>query len=291
MGNIREYYKDGKIKFVGQFDPNLNTSMLGGNILLEGDCISYYHNGKKQSINHYVSGDKDGIQYFYYPNGQIYCTLKYIARYAGLRPMQLKWDCYNLNGAEICKAGNGQWVIYDADYKNISCSGSLKNGQMDGEWHGVFWDIDSIKYVLKFKEGVRESGIGYDRAGIAYPFTEEKELTNYDGGVILFIERFKNHLHLPKNADGKKQSVDSLRISFTVEKDGHTSGFDVLGTATPELKVALSDAMAKCQHWLAGRLYGLPYRTKITIPLIFSHGYQHSSYEETVIINQKILGF
>src|SRR6185312_9759952 len=78
LKNIREYYKDGKIKFVGKFDPKLNTSFLMGNISLSGMCINYYPNGRKKSITRYLRGNKDGMEYLYYPNGQIYCTLKYI---------------------------------------------------------------------------------------------------------------------------------------------------------------------------------------------------------------------
>lgn len=182
LKNIREYYKNGQIKFAGKFDPKLNTSFLMGSISLSGNCISYYPNGKKQSITHYVRGDKDGMEYLYYPNGQIYCTVKYI--FQGSYSIGLKWECYDNKGLQICKEGNGRWLTYDDNYTYVSSSGQVKDGRMDGEWRGIIWDVDSIKYVVNYNKGLWRSGIGYDRYGKAYPFKKEREPTNYRGGYL-----------------------------------------------------------------------------------------------------------
>ena len=292
LKNIREYYRNGKIKFVGKFDPELNGGLLiGGRIAFSGDCISYYPNGKKENVSHYKNGKKDGKEYLYYPNGQIYCTLKNIPQGLSFSSKALKWECYNRNGDMTCNNGNGQWISYDDDYKNISMSGTVKDGLMEGEWHGTVWDVDSIKYVLTYSKDIFKSGTGYDKAGTAYPFTKERDQTHYRYGPITFIEVFKSRLHLPKDAAGKKMSIDSVAISFTVEKDGHTSNFEAIGNVSPELKNALTDAMAKCQDWIPGRFYGVPYRTRILLPLNFYHGYSDRSYDKAIAFKEQVLGF
>lgn len=291
LNNVKEYYKNGKIKFVGKFDPELNVGPLNGRILCSGDCISYYPNGKKQNISHYNRGKKDGKEYLYYPNGQIYCILKNVPQGVSFSPKALKWECYDLNGAMTCSNGNGQWIIYDDDYKNVSSRGLVRGGLMDGDWHGTVWDVDSIRYVLTYSKDNVKSGIGYDKAGTAYSFTKEREPTRYKSGPITFIEVFKGRLRLPKNAAGKKMSIDSVAISFTVEKDGHTTDFDAVGNVSPELKNALADAMAKCQDRIPGRFYGIPYRTRIMLPLNFYHGYSSHSYDKTITFKEQVLGF
>ena len=44
--NIKEYYRNGKVKLIGKSEPLLDKFKFGL-ISLSGDCISYYPNGKK----------------------------------------------------------------------------------------------------------------------------------------------------------------------------------------------------------------------------------------------------
>ena len=76
--NVKEFYRNGKIKFIGKTDPDvLNADpKKTGVLFLTGDCINYFPSGKRQSITHYSRGQKDGDEYLFYPDGRIYCYLK-----------------------------------------------------------------------------------------------------------------------------------------------------------------------------------------------------------------------
>lgn len=86
----------------------------------------------------------------------------------------LRLDCYNLKGVARSVEGNGKWIMYDKDFKNIVVSGQVKAGLMEGEWHGRIMDDDSTRYTNTYYKGIFKSGVGSDKSGIAYPFTHDK---------------------------------------------------------------------------------------------------------------------
>ena len=166
---------------------------------------------------------------------------------------------------------------------------------MEGVWKGHVMYPDSIGYTYIYNKGLFESGVGYNKSGIAYPFTHDRELPNYRDGQITFFKVFTNHLKLPKNLNGKSASLEDVKISFVIEKDGHLDQFKVLGDVTLELNNALINAMIKCRDWTPGKYYGIPYRTKITLPLTFLQGYTDNNlrglYAGGIFFSEEILGF
>ena len=283
--DVKEFYMDGSIKFVGRADHN---KLKYGQMQLEGDCISFFPNGKKQSIIHYEGGQKYGNEYLFYPKGTIYCFKKNISKRTN---MPLYWECYNTAGEMITSEGKGEWIIYDNHYKNIVFSGPVNNGLMEGEWHGKDMILDSINFTSKFHKGIFVSGTGYDRSGKAYPYTHQTERITYKGGPLTFMEIFKSYLKVPKGADGKKLSLDDVKISFVVEKDGHVTQFESSGNSDAVMIKALEDALAKCRDWVPGRFYGIPCRTKITLPVDFFHGYVNNGYLKAISFEEHFLGF
>lgn len=129
--NVKEFYKDGKIKLIGKASPRLVTG--GGQIALDSNCISYFQNGNRQSFTHYKDGYKDGNEYLFYPNGKIYALKRNFLINGFYQDKILNWECYDANGNIICREGNGKWLIYDKDFKNITVEGSVKDGLMEGE--------------------------------------------------------------------------------------------------------------------------------------------------------------
>jgi hypothetical protein len=265
--------------------------LKNGRFILTGDCITYYENGRRESISQYKEGYKDGLEYLYYDYGALHCVMKHIFGSSIAYDETLKWDCYDAKGNMISKDGNGKWIIYDGS-KNVNLEGQVINGYMEGDWHGGEMHHDSIKYIYKYKKSVIISSTGYDKTGKPYPFNKEIELANYKGGLTAFIQIFRNKLNIPDGLDGKKMSIDTTHISFIVEKDGHIDDFETLGNVGQELSNALAKAISKCPDWAPSKYYGIPYRTKIMLPLKYLHGYADSKfYKEEVFFNEKILEF
>jgi antitoxin component YwqK of YwqJK toxin-antitoxin module len=265
--NVKEFFKDGHLKLVGKALPKLINN--DGLIALQGDCISYFETGKRKCIIHYSNGNKEGDEYLFYPNGKIYALIKNPL----IRPLHggpKSWECYDINGNMVCIEGNGKWMLYDPEFKNVTLRGYVKNGERDGEWRGGIERSDSIKYRCIYKNGTLKSSVGYDKNGNAFPFKSDFEpayYNIYNTGPFDFLRTLQSNLVLPKDEKGRKISADSVIISFIVEKNGKVSHFETLGEVNPDLRIAIKTALYKCKDWTSRKNYGVPVRSKIILSM------------------------
>lgn len=285
--NVKEFYKDGKLKLVGKIDSGSDLrDRTSASVTYDGECISYFPSGVKSMISYYKSGDKDGLEYLFYPNGEPYCTMKYVQE----KGTMYYWDWYDINGNELCKNGNGKWIAYFDDYKTIKFEGQVANGEMEGEWHyTTFWP-DTIKYTRKYKKGFLVSSIGYDKHGNAFPFQNEQERASYKTGQITFLEVLRSRIKLPKDTNGKKMSMDTAHVSFIIEKDGHIDKFSILGDVDPKLREAVFAGLEKCHGWNPERYFGVPVRTQIVFPLSEVSGFlPDGRYHRALMYQERVL--
>jgi hypothetical protein len=274
--SIREYYTNGVPKFMGDID----TRKRKFPVEFVGDCISFYPNGKKQSFAHYTDGKKLGMEYIFRPDGHLYAVKKWVFKYI-IYNDDFYWECYDKDGNAICENGNGRWVIYDTDFKNIILRGNVKNGYMDGIWQGAEVIGDSIRYSLNYNKSLLISGIGYDRTGKAYPFTSLSEEANYkDSNIFDFLSDLRKNLKIPKDLNGKRINIDTVHISFVIEPDGHVSQLELLGNANSNLKEAINAAITKCANWTPNKYYGVPFRTWLVTSLKIKEEYNTTTKEE-----------
>jgi antitoxin component YwqK of YwqJK toxin-antitoxin module len=295
--NIKEFYKDGKIKFVGKFDLARSKNYHLNQFWLTGYCISYYPNGKKQDISNYVDGQKDGLEYLYRTNGILYCVKKNVNPGHPYRSHSLGWECYDENGSITCNEGNGRWIIYDPNFTRIILSGQLKNGMPEGEWDGITMRSDSIKYKYMFSKGECKSAVGYDKSGGAYSFTLPVVYAYYDNGstivgnLVRFVKILRSHLSLPKESNGKKMNVDTVHFTFVIEKNGEMSNIELCGKDNPPLKEAIIAAAKKCNNWVPSKYYGVPFRTQLTLSLTPDEGFQDNYYVRSIDAKGQLLDF
>jgi antitoxin component YwqK of YwqJK toxin-antitoxin module len=287
--NIKEYYKNGKIKFIGKTYAGPNTfSPTGGIIKFDGDCVSYYQSGRKMSITHYSGGFKDGLEYIFYPSGKLCYTFKY-NNDNKIKNIGLKWEFYDKDGNMICENGNGKWVEYERDNITIRFEGSVKQGKMDGEWQGRLTNPDTVRYVYKYNNGNIVSSTGYDRKGNAYPFQEEIQKAHYKSSGLTFIEVLRSHIKIPRDTSGRKMSMDTLHISFVIEKDGHLSGYKILGGVNQQLRDAVFAGLDKINGWTPQKVFGVPFRTELTFPLSEISGFSGNYYVKNVEWKERVL--
>ncbi|WP_295676321.1 hypothetical protein [uncultured Mucilaginibacter sp.] len=292
---IMEYDKNRKLIFVGKSDPGLPRTYTEGDVVLTGECITYFSNGKRHTIAHYVHGNKEGMEYMYNYDGTIYCSLKHLSVGRGANNTVLNWECYDQNGNNICTEGNGWWLSYENTH--VALQGAVKNGLPDGLWKGSTKVIDSIKYTYLYKDGKYISGTGYDKTGKAYPFQRDHELAKYNqNDPISFIRIMRGHFKLPKNFDHKKMNLDTARFSFILEKDNSVSHIEFLGTADTALNNNLTAAFLKCGGWSTAKHYGIPLRLRITLPYRENGEYLnnksdiYNTYKREIAYKIEILG-
>lgn len=292
--NIQEFYKNGKIKLIGKGASNAN-SMRTGLVSLDGECTTFYPDGNKSRLIHYDNGYKDELEYLYYTNGNVLSVVKHIHNPSlPIYDKSLDWTCYDDKGNIICNEGNGMWITYDDNCQNIKYQGQIKNGVMDGNWTGKIFAPDTIRYTYLFKNGLVQSSVGYDKNGRAYPFTNEFEQATYRSGPLVFLERLRNRIKLPKDTSGRKISIDTMHVSFVVERDGKLSQFEISGTVIPEVKAAVFAALEKSNEWIPSKFYGVPFRTKVVLPLNEVSGWNtkykgFDSYDREIWYKEAIL--
>lgn len=275
--NIKGFYKNGKIKFIGKDIPDGN-SLKTASVLFDGEYVSYYQNGKRKSTASYKGGYKEGLEYFYYPDGTIYSCKKHLYTGNLTYSEALNWECYDAEGNKICSRGDGRWITYDDSCKNIRLEGQVVKGRMEGEWKGSISLPASIRYTYRYKAGKILSSVGYDQKGKAYPFNNEIEPAHYRSGPITFLDVLRSKIKLPKGPADKKMSIDTVHVSFVIEKDGHLDEFNIIGDVDSQLRDAIFAGLAKCHDWSPERIYGIPFRTQIILPLKEISGYKSNTY-------------
>ena len=67
------YYTNGKPKLIGK-SSNIEYDVL------EGQCINFDNNGKKQLVATYKKGWLTGLAYEYFPTGKLNCVKEYDGR-------------------------------------------------------------------------------------------------------------------------------------------------------------------------------------------------------------------
>lgn len=286
--NIQEFYRNGKIKLIGKSDAHEN-SMRTGVVRFEGDCTTYYPDGNKSAFIHYKMGYKDGQEYLYYPKGNVLSVIKHVQGSSFIFDRNFFWDCYDDKGNAICKEGNGRWITYDDSCKYIQYGGPVKNGLMEGTWTGKIFEPDTINYTFLFKDSRVQSSVGYDKNGKAYPFKNEFERATYRSGPLVFLERLRNRIKLPKDADGKKMSIDTMHVSFVVERDGKLSQFEISGTVAQQVKDVVFAALEKSNEWIPSKVYGVPFRTRVILPLSEVSGWNNVYYLKEIQFTDVII--
>jgi hypothetical protein len=260
--NVKEYYKDGHIKMITKLTSDFLVSDYEH---FNGDYVTYYPNGKRLSTAQYSEGNLTGLEYRFYPNGRIYCTIKHEAM--GRRA--LYWECFDTLGNQICTAGTGRFIdhIENKGYPDIIFEGPVVKGYANGEWNGKTTTMFSFKFNVHYKNGRLISADGYDKLGNKYPFKQDMEGAAYKKTVMEFVEDLNENIKLPRDANGNRISLDAYHLRFIVEKDGQISHPDIVETRDTLLTDAIAAGIRKCYAWTPTRVFGIPVRTEVIVQL------------------------
>lgn len=259
---VKEFYRDGKIKFVGQYGEDTRNFKFGIG-QLTGDCIYFYPSGKRQNFSHYSNGRKVGQEFLFYPTGLVNISMIYDTD-VWTKPKH--WEFFTAKGDKICDKGNGHWIIYDEKNRPI-VEGEVKDGFFEGLWHGKTFESDSIKYTYTYKKGEVIAGVGHDKHGKNYSFKEYLEESSVKKNTFVFINKLRKNFKIPKSIDIKKKLLDTAHVSFILGKDGKFTAPEIIGNNDPQLKQALADALDKCIGETPKKYYGIPLMSKITVSL------------------------
>jgi antitoxin component YwqK of YwqJK toxin-antitoxin module len=279
---VKEFYKNGRPKFVGQYKRGFSIA-TDGKGTLEGTCTTFYANGQKQTSVNYSVGVKYGGDTAYFPNGRLYTitrNVNAINAYAQYKERCIA--CYDINGNALCVNGNGSWLVYDDSFASILLQGPIKNGLRDGKWKGQTGSADSIKFVCDYKSGAFLQGKSFDKSGKVYSFTEEADPPRCKLNMVDYLDVLYSRMKLPKYERGKKSLFEDFKLSFVIEADGQLSHIEAIGTTDSIFTESLKSAVLKTGNWNPRKYYGIPMRSQITVPLQYDGKFVGDNYVREV---------
>jgi TonB family protein len=265
--NIKEYYRNGKLKLVGK------TSATTGS-MLQGQCISFFPTGKRKSIATYSRGKPQGDVYNYYPNGKLYNVLTFANNVINtndlMSPGIIVKACYDTTGKVLLENGSGHLVSYDDDFKIILDEGDVNNGKKIGTWKG-YDTTDTITFTEQYELGKLIEGTGTNSHGKVEHYTQRQVSPEFPGGESGLSHFLSKNIKYPPIA--KKYNIQGkVFISFVIEKDGSLDQIKVLrepgsGTGDEVMRV-----IQLSPNWKPGTRYGHVSKIKFTLPVNFSLG-------------------
>jgi len=265
---VYEYYPNGNRRLVSNSKNNTLKRLQ-----FEGPCITYYPDGKKKEISNLKNGVALGELTQYYPNGKLYDVVKCRA------PVGISLiTCRDTAGNILADHGKGYWLKFNDDRDKLLSKGRILDSLEDGEWTGPVHDTG--RFICLYKKGMIVSGTGYDRSGKGYPFTETTTEPVFKGKKHAFSDYVKQNLIYPKQVlEDHVQATIYVRI--TVEKYGVIKGVYTDWLYAPgdndlsnDYKLMCSAAISVIKSsppWVPGTLYGMPVRTKMTVPVNFNN--------------------
>lgn len=259
---VTEIYKNQKIKFIG-FSRNTNGTFL------EGYFICYYQNGKKQRIGNYEDNVLKGDVVENYPNGNRYTEKQYIPKE---KQEFLIQTCNDSLGKPMVVNGDGHYIGYASDFKNIEEEGDVINEQRDGIWTGgEYTKTSKITFSEKYDKGDFISGESTDESGAKFTYSKRLQMPEFKDGEEAFGKFLQKNLKYP-SVSRESKIQGRVFISFIVELDGSLSKLEILRAPNKELGDEVLRVMQSSPKWVPGKRFGKPLKVTVTVPVNFTLG-------------------
>jgi TonB family protein len=264
--NVAEFYPNGKPKLTGK-STKINPTVL------EGQCVTFYKNGNRQSVFNYKGGAFSGDQFQFYPNGKLYLTSNYPNAPAtpGVAPQDfLITSEYDTLGTPLVTDGNGYYKEFNDKFKKVILEGNLKNGKKDGQWKGLE-ETTQITYIENYDNGSLVSGISVSDKGDTVKYTKLEIEPQFKGGVTAFYKFLSKNVSYPDYEKGANIQ-GTVVVGFIIENDGKVSNIKVLNSVSTNIDNEAVRVIAKAGNWIPGIQHGRPVRVYYTIPINFALG-------------------
>lgn len=256
-----EYYKDNTLKRTGE------VSSFDKKLIFEGQVISYYKEGGKQSIFHYEKNKLVDTCTKFHSNGQP-SEIRYYNKLSSDTLYKVIQIFSNDGKPYLDKDGNG--YIKKNISKDKTIEGAYKNGRKSGTWK----EFDFKKKEEREEEyvdGVFVKGNFKDENGVNHSYTIREKLPEFKGGIKAFYEFLSRKLVYPTEAKSSRIQGRAV-VSFIVNEDGKLSDFTILKSVSPDIDEEALRVMSLSPKWSPGIQNGKPVKVKYSVPIMFSLG-------------------
>jgi TonB family protein len=256
INRVKQFYNNGNAKLLGTAIIHLHGKMM--NMQFVGPYINFYPNGERKHIATYQGGKAIGIIRDYYPNGKLY-TIAQFDKYKKLI------ECRDSTGKILAENGNGNWIIFDDDYKHKTDEGPITDSAKNGEWHEFV--NDTAKYVTVYKMG----SVVSTNDSLGQVFSAVEDEPTFNGGMYAFYKFLQMNIHYPDSA--KKNNIQGrVIVEFVIEKDGSITNVKAIKGPDESLEDEAIRVIMLSSPWIPGTQNNKPVRVQFTVPISFALG-------------------
>lgn len=263
---ILEYYSEKKTYIFKDFYKSKALKTISSTsdkdiIRKEGQTISYYESGNKESSVFYSNGKKIGKEYNWYDNGNLKSEIEYFESKDKKEIFKIN-NYWNLQKERMVADGNGDYQDIDED--GYEEGGTVKDGVPDGTWKGK-----SIKqkytFVENYKNGKLTSGISTDSFNIEHPYDIVFQAPAPKKGMNSFYKFIGLNFHIPQEARNKV--TGKIYLSFIIDKNGKLIEPTILKGIGHGLDESAINVITFAKNWNPGIKRGIPVRVNYTLPI------------------------
>lgn len=256
----KEYYKSKALKSIG-------TTLDRDIIKKDGQFISYYENGNKQSKVNFANTKKSGKEFNWYENGNIKSEIEYFENKNGDIEYKIN-NFWNSKKEQTIADGNGDY----ADTEEYSEeSGKVKNGFPDGIWKGKNLKTKST-FTENYENGKLVSGVTIDSLSIEHPYTVKNQPPSPKKGINSFYSYIGKSMYIPIEARNKVYG--KMYLTFIVDKEGKLVEPKIIKGLGYGLDESAISVIKGAKKWIPGTIRGVPVRVLYSLPItIAKNGY------------------
>lgn len=260
---IEEFYNNNKPKLIGE------SSTLHP-YTLQGNCITFFENGKRKSTSEYKDGKLVNNQFLFYPNGRLYQSLTYSKTNKNdSLSFQITSASDSLGKPRIID-GTGSYEGYNDQFTYVMEKGEIKMGLREGDWTG-----EDRELKLTFKEtyvnGKLLNGTSTDSLGNTVTYKDQRIVVpEYPGGINAFYKALIKYLRYPDLA--RENNIQGqVEITFNVDVNGALNGFRITNSIHPILDNESIRAFKLCtNNLIPGKMYGRVMPMTYHYPVVFT---------------------
>lgn len=251
---FKEYYKSEVLKSIG-------TTLSKDNLKKDGQYISYYENGKKESTVNYSNNKKTGREFNWYENGEIKSELEYLNVKKGKEEVtKVKINNFwSTQKEQTVINGNGQ-VEQTDDY--FYERGEVKNGEKHGVWEGKNLKKRYV-FTESYNEGILTSGTSTDENNNQFTYKTVLEKPIPAKGMNHFYKFIGTHYRTPK-VEGLSGKV---YITFVINEDGNPTKLRVLRDIGYDTGPEAVKTIVNYGKWIPGKMRGVPTDVLYSLPI------------------------
>ncbi|WP_158622436.1 energy transducer TonB [Pedobacter sp. KBW06] len=257
---INDFYLNGNKKRTAQ-------AIMNKRMVYEGPYVTWYKNGNQQQRGNYVNDELEGEQHTYYPDGKLYVTKVYSKEGTPAQQSVYIKTVKDLKGKNLVRNGNGKYVIYDEDFKQVTDQGNVKEGLNDGLWTGKNLKRQ-FSYAESYDKGKFLSGKSTDEKGKIYAYTKLVTDPEFVGGHAALSKFLGTHIRYPEKC--QEAGIEgTVFLKFTVLKTGEIRNISVLKSIHPDLNAEALRVVRLFAPWKPGYYRGIAEDTFCNLPVRF----------------------